>query len=346
MQVVEVVGPIRIGFAQTAQRSPCRLTGGSAQRDERSRFAKVVADYNLKPGRARAGDRRFAHADGDNLAAHDGVPGGVSLKLAPMRAQKFADAQLAKIGETPRVVDDGAHVGGAQIGNRRKLHAAQLRLGRGGQNGDKESQEGANALHGDLTFDHAIFIPVYHGGYFGRNRAAEPFGFREMTSAADQTRSDIAAMLPRLRRFARALTGQVADADDIVQIAMERALTRMDQFQLGTRLDAWLFAIVRNAWLDEARARTRRAKVFAPAELGDYVGHDGAAEAHAKLEADEVWTAMRKLPEEQREAVALVCVEGLAYREAAETLGVPIGTLTSRLSRGREALQVMLGGAR
>ncbi len=167
-----------------------------------------------------------------------------------------------------------------------------------------------------------------------------------MTSAADQTRSDIAAMLPRLRRFARALTGQVADADDIVQVTLERALTRLDQFQAGTRLDSWLFRIARNAWIDEARSRTRRDKVFAPAEAGERVGSDGVTEMHTKLEADEVWAAMRKLPEEQREAVALVCVEGLAYREAAETLGVPIGTLTSRLARGREALQVMLGDAR
>jgi RNA polymerase sigma-70 factor (ECF subfamily) len=164
-----------------------------------------------------------------------------------------------------------------------------------------------------------------------------------MASAADQTRSDIAAMLPRLRRFARALTGQVADADDIVQITVERALTRLEQFQPGTRLDAWLFSIARNAWIDEARARTRRMKVFAAAELGENVGSDGAALMHAKLEADDVWAAMRRLPEEQREAVALVCVEGLAYREAAEALGVPIGTLTSRLARGREALQKMLG---
>jgi RNA polymerase sigma-70 factor (ECF subfamily) len=166
-----------------------------------------------------------------------------------------------------------------------------------------------------------------------------------MASAADQTRSDIAAMLPRLRRFARALTGQVADADDIVQITVERALTRLEQFQPGTRLDAWLFSIARNAWIDEARARTRRMKVFAAAELGENVGADGAAHIHAKLEADDVWSAMRQLPEEQREAVALVCVEGLAYREAAEALGVPIGTLTSRLARGREALQKMLGEA-
>jgi len=166
-----------------------------------------------------------------------------------------------------------------------------------------------------------------------------------MPSGQDQTRAEIVALLPRLRRFARALTGQVADADDIVQIAMERALTRLDQFQEGTRLEAWLFGIVRNAWIDEARSRTRRAKVFAPPELGESVGDDGASAMHAKLEADEVWAAMRRLPEDQREAVALVCVEGLAYREAAETLGVPIGTVTSRLARGREALQRMLGEA-
>jgi RNA polymerase sigma factor (sigma-70 family) len=164
-----------------------------------------------------------------------------------------------------------------------------------------------------------------------------------MTRESDQLRSEIAAMLPRLRRFARALTGQAADADDIVQIAVERALMRLDQFQPGTRLDAWLLTIVRNAWIDEARARQRRAQVFADAELGERVGDGGEAAAHAKLEANEVRKAMQSLPDEQREAVALVCVDGLAYREAAEVLGVPIGTLTSRLARGREALQRMLG---
>jgi RNA polymerase sigma-70 factor (ECF subfamily) len=85
--------------------------------------------------------------------------------------------------------------------------------------------------------------------------------------------------------------------------------------------------------------------VFAPAEEGERVGSDGASQVYAKLEIDDVWAAMRKLPDEQREAIALVCVEGFAYREAAEALGVPIGTLTSRLARGREALQAMLGAS-
>ncbi len=160
----------------------------------------------------------------------------------------------------------------------------------------------------------------------------------------DQIRSDIIALLPRLRRFACSLTGQVADADDIVQIAIERALGRLEQFQAGTRLDAWLFSIVRNAWIDEARSRARRGRTFVAAELGDQVGEDGESIMHARLEAQDVWNAMQQLPAEQREAIALVCVEGLAYREAANVLGVPIGTVTSRLARGREALQSLLGG--
>ena len=158
-----------------------------------------------------------------------------------------------------------------------------------------------------------------------------------------QIRTDIIALLPRLRRFACSLTGQVADADDIVQIAIERALGRLDQFQAGTRLDAWLFSIVRNAWIDEARSRARRGRTFLAAELGEGVGEDGESAMHARLEAQDVWKAMQQLPHEQREAIALVCVEGLAYREAADVLGVPIGTVTSRLARGREALQSLLG---
>lgn len=164
-----------------------------------------------------------------------------------------------------------------------------------------------------------------------------------MARAQEPTRSGIVEMLPRLRRFARALTGHPADADDIVQIAIERALMRLDQYEEGTRLDAWLYSIVRNAWIDETRARGRRAKVMAPAEAGINVGDDGAGAVYASLEAQDVWSAMQQLPPEQREVIALVCVEGLPYRAAAAQLEIPIGTLTSRLSRGREALQALLG---
>ena len=165
-----------------------------------------------------------------------------------------------------------------------------------------------------------------------------------MANADDQIHSDIVAMLPRLRRFARALAGQAADADDVVQIAVERALRRLDQFEEGTKLDSWLYSIVRNAWIDEARARARRGKIFAPAEAGERLGDESAAAVHARLDVQDLSAAMQTLPQEQREAVALVCVEGLSYRDAAETLAVPIGTLTSRLARGRETLQAILGG--
>jgi RNA polymerase sigma-70 factor (ECF subfamily) len=152
---------------------------------------------------------------------------------------------------------------------------------------------------------------------------------------------ELVALLPRLRRFARNLTRNPHDADDMVQIAIERAIARADQRQLDARLDGWLFKIVRNAWIDEVRSRGRRDKIFAPEEAGEHIGSD-AIEQEATLMS--VQAAMQRLPEEQRMAVSLVLVEGLPYKEAAEVLEVPIGTLTSRLARGREALQVMLGG--
>ena len=152
---------------------------------------------------------------------------------------------------------------------------------------------------------------------------------------------ELVALLPRLRRFARNLTRNPHDADDMVQIAIERAISRAAQRQPDARLDGWMFKIVRNAWIDEVRSRGRRDKIFAPEEVGEHIGRD-TIEQEATLMS--VQAAMQRLPEEQRMAVSLVLVEGLPYKEAAEVLEVPIGTLTSRLARGREALQAMLGG--
>lgn len=151
-------------------------------------------------------------------------------------------------------------------------------------------------------------------------------------------RRDLVALLPRLRRMARALTRDVVDADDLVQLAVERGLARADQWRPGTRLDSWMFRILKNAWIDETRARSRGRAVFASEEAGEHVGRDGAAEMEARLAATEVEAAMMRLPEDQRLAVALVLVEGLTYREAAEVLEIPEGTLTSRLVRGRISL--------
>jgi RNA polymerase sigma-70 factor (ECF subfamily) len=151
--------------------------------------------------------------------------------------------------------------------------------------------------------------------------------------------NDIAALLPRLRRFARSITFHREDADDLVQVAVERALTRSEQWEPGTRLDSWMFRIVKNAWIDEVRSRARRAELFAPEEEGEHVGDNGA-EAHQQRMAIE--KAISLLSEDHRLVIGLVLVDGLPYKEAAEVLEIPMGTLTSRLARAREALQELL----
>jgi RNA polymerase sigma factor (sigma-70 family) len=155
--------------------------------------------------------------------------------------------------------------------------------------------------------------------------------------------NELAALLPRMRRFARSITFHREDADDLVQVAMERALGRSEQYTEGTRLDSWLFRIIRNAWIDEVRSRVRRDAVFAPEEEGEHVGHD-SADIHTQRMA--VQKAMSLLSEEHRMVVGLVLVDGLPYKEAAAVLEIPMGTLTSRLARAREALQKLLSDER
>lgn len=155
-------------------------------------------------------------------------------------------------------------------------------------------------------------------------------------------REALCALLPRLRRFARTLARNPADADDLLQVALERALKRSAQWRRDERLDAWVFGIIRNAWIDEVRARQRGNRVFAPEEYGDHVGDSPIERRELAMT---VHAAMQRLPEEQRMAIALVLIEGLSYQEAAQALQIPIGTLTSRLARGRGALQALLGGA-
>ena len=170
-----------------------------------------------------------------------------------------------------------------------------------------------------------------------------------MTMQADQAlpafERDLLALLPRLRRFARSLTRDGADADDVLQVAVERALKARLQWQPGTRLDAWMMKIVRNCWIDEVRSRTRRSETFVPEEAGAGTGVPAHEDIERRAELMDVAKAMDSLSPEQREVIALVLVEGLAYREAAELLEIPIGTLTSRLTRGRIALAQRLEAA-
>lgn len=156
--------------------------------------------------------------------------------------------------------------------------------------------------------------------------------------------SELTQLLPRLRRFAHSLSRNGADADDLAQATIERALRSREQWQPGTRLDSWLYRIMRNLWIDTARARTRRERHEAPEEEAQSVGEDPREAIEASLELRRAMAAMERLPDEQREVVALILIEGFGYREASEMLDLPIGTVSSRLVRGRTALLEMLGG--
>jgi RNA polymerase sigma-70 factor, ECF subfamily len=161
----------------------------------------------------------------------------------------------------------------------------------------------------------------------------------KQSAASEQVRRQVVELLPRLRRFARAIARNAHDADDLVQLSIERALLKFDQWRPEQKFEGWMFGIMRNAWIDEVRSRSRRDRVFAPEEAGMDVGHDGT-ESQVRLLA--VQRAVADLPEEQRLAVALVLVEGLSYKEAADVLEVPIGTLTSRLARGLQCVAAAL----
>ncbi|MEM7023214.1 MAG: RNA polymerase sigma factor [Pseudomonadota bacterium] len=152
-------------------------------------------------------------------------------------------------------------------------------------------------------------------------------------------REEIAALVPRLRRFAYALCGNRDEGDDVVQNACLKALTRLDQYQPGTRLDSWMFRIVHTGFLDEARRRVRRATVPDPdavARASD--GGRAARRPQHRLQLDRVLQAMAALPEDQRAVLALVAIEGCSYRKTAETLDIPVGTVMSRLARARAKL--------
>lgn len=148
---------------------------------------------------------------------------------------------------------------------------------------------------------------------------------------------------PRVRRFAFSLSHNAADADDLTQKAAMRAMDSFDQFQEGTRFDSWMFRITRNLWIDTVRARGRRAKREVAQEAGLSVGYDPRSATDAAIDLGKAMSALEQLPDEQREVVALILIDGMGYRETAEILDLPIGTVSSRLVRGRKALLEMLG---
>lgn len=153
----------------------------------------------------------------------------------------------------------------------------------------------------------------------------------------------IVALLPNLRRFALVLTRDPDAADDLVQQTCERAIAGRERFDPATRLEAWLFRIMRNAWIDLVRRRKTRGAELPVEDAEDASAVDGRRVAEARLELDDVRAVVETLPVEQREILMLVCVEGLSYRETAEILDVPVGTVMSRLARARLKLAEKMG---
>ena len=165
-----------------------------------------------------------------------------------------------------------------------------------------------------------------------------------MAANASSTAADeLVAALPRLRRFARALTGNREEADDLLQSGCERALAKQHQWQPGTRFDSWMFRILQTIWCDRMRARRNSDERLGEAVLAVAVGDDGRA-VDDRIMLARTRVAMARLPTDQRVALALVSVEGLSYAEAARVLQVPMGTVMSRLSRARQRLYVLVHG--
>ena len=148
-------------------------------------------------------------------------------------------------------------------------------------------------------------------------------------------------LLPALRRFAISLCGNVADADDLLQSTLERLLSK--GIPADVEVMPWAFKVCRNLWLDEHRARQVRERAAQRPELQQNSTDADETQMTNKLQLENVDAALHQLPHEQRTILALVAVQGLSYREAAAIIGVPTGTIMSRLARARSKLAHIMG---
>ncbi len=156
-----------------------------------------------------------------------------------------------------------------------------------------------------------------------------------------QFKADLVQMLARLRRFALTLTRNRDDADDLVQTAVERAILRQAQWQRGTRLDSWLYTMMRNLWVSELRSRrVRIGGGLVDASETDELQTEVAAPDH--VYGNQMLAMVMSLPVGLSSALLLVAVEGNSYQEAAEILDIPIGTVMSRMSRARQIMKEKL----
>jgi RNA polymerase sigma-70 factor, ECF subfamily len=154
-------------------------------------------------------------------------------------------------------------------------------------------------------------------------------------SGAEVFREEIIALLPRLSAFALCLTGSSEQHDDLVQETCARTLAHEDQWRPGAHLDIWMLRIAHNLWFDRKRAKGFWSE---PIDLDYPVGSDARAVMGNRLILTDMLTALGQLSPEHRAVIALVCVDGLTYTKAAEILSLPVGTVMSRLARGRLAL--------
>lgn len=150
------------------------------------------------------------------------------------------------------------------------------------------------------------------------------------------------AFLPRLRRFAYGLSGDAAQADDLVQDACVRALTHREQWQPGTKFESWMFRITQNLWIDKKRSAKSKGVHQDIDSVAEPSGDDGRDVTEGRLTLARVLKGMEVLSDDQRALMVLVCIEGASYKDAAEMLQVPIGTVMSRLARARQTLAAQL----
>jgi RNA polymerase sigma-70 factor (ECF subfamily) len=167
---------------------------------------------------------------------------------------------------------------------------------------------------------------------------------QEGSSAVDEVEWLIARQIPRLRRYALSLTGDPATADDLVQDCLERAIRKRHLWKRSGSIRNWLYRILYNVFLNQRAHRDRAKRQLALDEVPLTTSEPARQEFH--LACSDINSAMQRLPEEQRAAIALIAVEELSYDEAAEILQVPIGTLRSRLFRGRDKLRELYAGQR
>lgn len=160
------------------------------------------------------------------------------------------------------------------------------------------------------------------------------------TDTSIAMKQELTQLAPALRRFAYSLTGSAADADDLLQNALERLLSRGVPEDI--ELAKWAFRVCRNIWIDEYRARKVRQHLNYAIEDSEEPVADGAQAIEDQIALTEVDAAMQQLPDDQRTIISLVALEGMSYKEVADTLSIPTGTVMSRLARARIALSRFL----